>query len=111
MTALDHSGLQKLWMAGTLEQLCVLKFMADVPYSVPDCYRDLYQCLNPFKLFQSEDDLRSSLRGMIRSEDTPFGDLIPEDEITSIGDLVMIYLDDPESLMKIYLQENEENLL
>ena len=107
---LSKEKLQKLWLVGTLDRLSSMGFITNCPFRLRDQCNDLFLCLDPDKLFQSDHDVVESLRVIIK-EDTPGGDTIPDWETLAMGELILSFKEDPQTLAKIYLESNEKNLL
>lgn len=107
---LSKDKLQKLWLVGALDRLSSLGFISNCPYRLRDNFNDLFTSLDPDRLFQSDGEIVNTLSVILR-EETPGGDTIPCIEVAAMGDLVLSYKEDPETLVKIYLQRNEKNLL
>lgn len=60
-------------------------------------------------IFQSEDDMMQCLMDMLKVDKSMEG--ASSEEVVALGDLVLSFADSPETLMKIYLETNEKNLL
>lgn len=107
---LGREKLQKMWLVGTLDRLSSMRFILNCPYRLREGCNDLFLCLDPDKLFSSDEELMDVLKSLLR-DDTPGGEAISEQEASSIGDLILNFKDDPEAITQIYLRNNEKNLL
>lgn len=108
-TTRGHQRLRRLWLIGTLCRLSSLRFTSGCPYSLGSAGNDLYTALDPKTIFQSEEDMFQCLVEMVRSDRCMKG--ASTEEMEALGDLVLSFADCPETLVKIYLEDNEKNLL